>query len=216
MGGGEPPWSSSSALYPEAAAESQQGDAIFPARAFALRGPTTCFLPTGFSFPAKTPGCPTAGLAGGEGREGGNGRPKGYGGGVEAGMREVGKSVLGALGRDLSPFPPPPVGVRPPGPRSLCCWVKFSRFGLKSGGWGGGGCGDPTGPVGVDMRENSQGLVLLPPPPLPIHALCPCIWGHRCVSWVFLGPALRSFPFSYSLSFPFLPSPLPPDHTVCK
>ena len=94
MGGGEPPWSSSGALYTEAAAESQQGDAIFPARAFALRGPTTCFLPTGFSFPAKTPGCPTAGLAGGEGREGGNGRPKGYGGGAEAGMREVGKSVF--------------------------------------------------------------------------------------------------------------------------
>lgn len=82
------------------------------------RGKTLSFLPellpcggrhllprTSFSFPAKIPGCPSAGLTGGKGGEEGNGRPKGYGGGVEAGRREGAKFVF------LEPLPTLPVGL---------------------------------------------------------------------------------------------------------
>lgn len=86
------------ACYTEAASGSQQGHSGFlpvllPCSAHHLLPPHRLRSPGSFSFPAKTPGCPSAGRKGGKGKEGRNARPHSSGGGVEAGMREKAKSL---------------------------------------------------------------------------------------------------------------------------
>lgn len=79
-----------------------------PCSAHHLLPPHWLRSPGSLSFPAKTPGCPSAGHKGGKGKEGRNARPHSSGGGVEAGMREEAKSLF--LDTDLSPSPPCPWG----------------------------------------------------------------------------------------------------------
>lgn len=75
-------------------------------------GTTTCFLPTpslpspgSFSIPANTPDCLSGRAEGGQGKEGGTWRPKGYGGG--GGWPERGGEICVFLGPWAQTSPPP-------------------------------------------------------------------------------------------------------------
>lgn len=97
------------ALYTEAAAESQQGTLSFQPVLLPCGCPPPASSPPALASLLRPQAAPRqrrgAGRAGG-----GKGRPKGYGGGVEAGTTEADKPVfLEPKARVLSPSPAPPV-----------------------------------------------------------------------------------------------------------